>query len=87
MRPCDSSTSFWSATLAANRAGGLMPHGPDEPGDVDAHEERLAWMRAEFRAAQQRRYEKRAIALVNRSLTAKPPPSEVKPPTLATPSR
>jgi hypothetical protein len=62
-------------------------HGRGGPGDIDAPGERLAWMRAEFRAAQQRRYEKRAIAQVNRTLQAKPPVPESEPPTLATPSR
>jgi hypothetical protein len=65
----------------------MDPHGPDAPRDIDDHQERLAWMRAEFRSAQQRRYEKRAIALVNKSLKAKPLAPEVEPPTLATPSR
>jgi hypothetical protein len=55
--------------------------------DIDEQQERLAWMRAEFRAAQQRRYEKRDAARVNKSLTATPPAPEVEPPTLATPSR
>jgi hypothetical protein len=65
----------------------MDPQGLGEPGDIDDRQERLAWMRAEFRAAQQRRYEKRAIALVNKSLKAKPPSPEVEPPTGATPSR
>ena len=60
-------------------------HRPGEPGDIAAHGERLAWMRAEFCAAQQRRCEKRAIALVNRTLKAKAPVPEDEPPTLATP--
>lgn len=62
-------------------------HGTGEPGAIDADEERLAWMRAEFRAAQQRCYEKRAIALANRTLRAKPPVSESEPPTRSTPPR
>ncbi len=66
----------------------MLPWAPDEPIGIDEYQERLAWMRAEFRAAQQRRYEKRAIALVNTSLTARQPSTpEVEPPTLATPSR
>jgi hypothetical protein len=64
------------------------PHGPAEPGDIDEGDERLAWMRAEFGAARQRRSERRAIALVNRSLTATPPPApDAAPPTRRTPSR
>lgn len=55
--------------------------------DTDEHVERLAWMRAEFRAAQQRRYEKGAIVLANKSLAARPPAPEAEPPTRATPSR
>ena len=65
----------------------MQLHRPGEPG-IDEHEERLAWMRAEFRAAQQRRYEQHAIARVNRSMTATTPPApEAAPPTRATPSR
>jgi hypothetical protein len=65
----------------------MDPQGVAEFGDIDDRQEHLAWMRAEFRAAQQRRYEKRAIALANSSLNAKPPAPEVEPPTRATPSR
>lgn len=45
-------------------------------------EERLDWMRAEFRAAQQRRYERAAIALANRALTGKPPAPGLEPLTI-----
>ena len=65
----------------------MMLHRMGEPGNLDAHETRLAWMRAEFREAQQRRCEKRAIALVNRTLKAKSFVPESEPPTRATPSR
>ena len=47
-------------------------------------EARLLWMRAEFRAAQQRRYEKAAIALTNRTITSKSGPApEAEPPPAA----
>lgn len=65
----------------------MIPHSTGDSVAIDPHEERLAWMRAEFREAQQRRYEKRAIALVNRTLKAKPPSPESEPPTRANPSR
>jgi hypothetical protein len=42
-------------------------------------------MRAEFRAAQQRRNEKAAIAANN--IAVAPPAPQTEPPTLATPSR
>ena len=58
-----------------------------EPVDIATPGERLAWMRAEFRAAQQRRYEQRARVLANRSLVARPPDPEAAPPTHAIPSR
>jgi len=56
---------------------------------VDSNEQpdHLASMRAEFRAAQQRRYERRAIAPVNECVKAKPPPPDVEPPTVVTPPR
>ena len=63
----------------------MDPHDAGTPPHIDDRLERLTWMRAEFREAQQRRYEKRAIAVANRALTGKPPAPE--PPTLATPSR
>ena len=63
----------------------MILHGTGEAADIDAHEERLAWMRAEFREAQQRRYEKRAIVLVNTALAAKLPIRESTPPSGANP--
>jgi hypothetical protein len=67
--------------------GVMVPQAPDGLAATDERQTRLDWMRAEFRAAQQRQYEKRAIALVNRTMAAKPQPSpETEPPTRATPS-
>jgi hypothetical protein len=63
----------------------MVPYCAGDSVHVDPHEERLVWMRAEFRDAQQRRYEKRAIALVNTTLAAKLPIRERKPPTGANP--
>ncbi len=61
------------------------PHVPDEALGTE-HEERMAWMRAEFRAAQLRRYEKAAIAVANRTITLKsrPAPEAEPPPAAAT---
>ena len=55
--------------------------------NTDEQANLLAQMRAEFRAAQQRRFEKRAIVIENESMTATPPLPEAEPPTRATPSR
>ena len=58
-------------------------HVPDEALGSE-HEERVAWMRAEFRAAQLRRYEKAAIVLANRTITSKSGPApEAEPPPAA----
>lgn len=60
----------------------MVSHFPVQVVDTDEAHARLNWMRAEFRAAQQRRYEKGAIALANRAMTAKPASSVVvEPPT------
>jgi hypothetical protein len=56
-----------------------------EPIDTDELQARLDWMRAEFRAAQQRRYETRRCALVKALRVTEPKSAE--PPTLATPSQ
>lgn len=72
---------------ASDTVDGMVQHVADDAIRTDAEHERLNWMRAEFRAAQQRRCEKKAIALVNRSLTAKAPEPDVEPPTRATPPR
>jgi hypothetical protein len=63
----------------------MAPHDPDEVPGIAEHD-RLDWMRAEFRAAQQRRYEKAGIALVNRALASKSkgPAPEAEPPPRAT---
>ena len=57
---------------------------PDEAHGTE-DEERVAWMRAEFRAAQLRRYEKAAIAVANRTITLKsgPAPGAEPPPRAA----
>lgn len=71
-------------------SGTLVQMLSGDPGrtDVDERQARLDSMRAEFRAAQQRRYEKRAIAEVNAVLNAAPEPApEAEPPTRATPVR
>ena len=68
-------------TVAAGRIGYrrcMAPHVPDEVPATE-EQERLDWMRAEFRAAQQRRYEKAGIALVNRALASKAPAPEAEP--------
>jgi hypothetical protein len=57
-----------------------------EPIDINEQQARLDWMRAEFRTAQQRRYETRRPRVKEVSV-AKPTRSEVEPPSLATPSR
>jgi hypothetical protein len=48
---------------------------PGELIEADGRQERLDWMRAEFRAAQQRRYEKAAIALAARTAPPTPAPA------------
>jgi hypothetical protein len=55
--------------------------------DINEQQARLDWMRAEFRTAQQRRYETRRHPHVKDVGIAKPTPSEVGPPSLVTPSR
>ena len=47
---------------------------PGELIEVDRRQERLDWMRAEFRAAQQRRYEKAAVALAAATALTTPAP-------------
>jgi hypothetical protein len=47
---------------------------PGELIEVDPRQERLDWMRAEFRAAQQRRYEKAAIVLAAATALTAPAP-------------
>ena len=56
--------------------------------DAQDRQGRLDWMRAEFRAAQQRRYETRRHA-INIEATVEEATSgpEAEPPTLATPSQ
>ena len=55
--------------------------------DADDRQGRLDWMRAEFRAAQQRRYEASRDAVVTKVSGVEPKPGpEPEPPTLATPS-
>jgi hypothetical protein len=58
----------------------MILHSTGDSVAIDRHEERLDWMRAEFRDAQQRRYEKRSIVLVNTTLAAKLPIRESEPP-------
>ena len=58
---------------------------PGELIEVDRGQERLDWMRAEFRAAQQRRYERVAIPLATTTALAKPEPGPPPQPTLPTP--
>jgi hypothetical protein len=57
----------------------------DELTGTDQVQARLEGMRAEFRAAQLRRYEKVAITAANNTEIA-PPASQTKPLPLATPS-
>ena len=53
--------------------------------DADDRQGRLDWMRAEFRAAQQRRYETRRHAIVKEVTVAEATSvPEAEPPTLAT---
>jgi hypothetical protein len=59
-------------------------------GEIDTNErhDRLDWMRAEFRAAQQRRYETRRHAAVKEARVAEPNLApDGGPPILATPSQ
>ena len=59
-----------------------------EPIDTDELQARLDWMRAEFRAAQQRRDKTPRHPLVKEARVAGPKSApEAEPPTLATPSR
>ena len=58
-----------------------------EPSDINERQARLDWMRAEFRTAQQRRYETRRRPCVKEVSVEEPIPSAVEPPSLATPSR
>ena len=51
-----------------------MVRTPGELIEVDPRQERLDWMRAEFRAAQQRRYEKAAIVLAAATALTAPAP-------------
>ena len=61
----------------------MAPHVPDEaPGTTV--QEHLDWMRAEFRAAQQRRYEKADMVLLNRARASKSAAPEAEPPPRAT---
>src|SRR5687768_11158292 len=79
---CEAPVLFWTAA-----AGGI---GYRRCMDLDVpdatvgteEEERLGWMRDEFRAAQHRRYEKAAVALVNRELAGKPSATDVEPLTI-----
>ena len=64
----------------------LLCSAPGDLIEID-RQARLDWMRAEFRAAQQRRYETAGIVLAKRAAVAEPESaSEAEPPTLATPS-
>jgi hypothetical protein len=70
-------------TIVDEGGNGMVLRTPGELIAVDRGQERLDWMRAEFRAAQQRRYERAAIPPATTTALAKPepaPPSE--PPTL-----
>lgn len=58
-----------------------------EPTDVNEQQARLDWMRAEFRTAQRRRDDTRRPRVTDVSVATPTPPSEVEPPSLATPSR
>ena len=58
---------------------------PGELNEVDRRQERLDWMRAEFRAAQQRRYARASIPLATTTALAKPEPAPPPEPTLPTP--
>lgn len=56
--------------------------------DADERQSCLDWMRAEFRAAQQRRYETSRDTVVTKGSVAEPKPGpEAEPPTLTTPLR
>ena len=48
---------------------------PGELIEIDHRQERLDWMRAEFRAAQQRRYDKAAITLAAATALTTPAPA------------
>ena len=55
--------------------GGNGVQGPRELIEIDHRQERLDWMRAEFRAAQQRRYDKAAITLAAATALTTPAPA------------
>ena len=60
----------------------MVPRTPGELLEIDHRQERLDWMRAEFRDAQQRRYEKAAILAATTTALAKPAPGPRPEPTL-----
>ena len=69
-------------------AGTMVPKPPGELDEIDDRQARLDRMRAEFRAAQQRRYDTTRMALAKKAAVVKPESSpQAEPPTLATPSR
>lgn len=65
----------------------MAPWTSDELGEIADRRARVDWMRAEFRTAQQRRYDKVASALEKTPPAIPEPAPKPEPPTLVTRSR